>query len=64
MPAIQSAIFKSKDGKFMVHKTTITDIKPVNYYETVIEKAPFEELEELSRGLLRSSLLSKNAAQS
>ena len=46
MPAIQSAIFKSKDGKFMVHKTTITDIKPVNYYETVIEKAPFEELED------------------
>ena len=40
MPAIQTAIFKSKDGKFMVHKTTITDIKPVNYYQTVIEAEP------------------------
>ena len=47
MPAIQSVIFKSKDGKFMVHKTTITDIKPVNYYETVLENAPFEELDDI-----------------
>ena len=40
MPAIQTVVFKSKDGKFIVNKTTITDIKPVNYYQTVIETEP------------------------
>jgi len=43
MPAIQTVVFKSKDSKFIVNKTTITDIKPVNYYQTVIESEPFEE---------------------
>ena len=37
MPIIESRIFKSKDGNFLIHKTVITDIKPVKYYETVIE---------------------------
>jgi len=42
MPVIQTVIFKSKDGKFIVNKTTITDIKPVNYFQAVLENSPKE----------------------
>ena len=32
MPVIETVVFKSKDGKYIVNKTTITDIKPVNFF--------------------------------
>lgn len=46
MPAIQTFIFKSRDGKFIVNKTTITDIKPIHYYHAVLENEPREPNEE------------------
>lgn len=36
MPRIESTVRKSQDGKLLIHKTTITDIKPVSYYEVVL----------------------------
>ena len=42
MPAIESQVFKSRDGKFIVHRTTITDIKPVAYFHAVLENDPKE----------------------
>jgi hypothetical protein len=42
MPLIESKITRSKDGKFMIHKTTITTIKPTEYYKVVMN-APVEE---------------------
>ena len=42
MPVIETAVFKSKDGKYIVNKTTITDIKPVNYFKAVIDNDPKE----------------------
>jgi hypothetical protein len=36
MPIIRSSISKSKDGKYIVQRTTITNIKPVAYYEAVL----------------------------
>ena len=36
MPIIEEKIQKSADGKFIVHKTVITWIKPVGYYEKVL----------------------------
>ena len=36
MPIIESRIAKSKDGRFVIHKVVITDIKPVEYYEKVM----------------------------
>ena len=45
MPIVQARVFKSKSGKFLVHKTTITDIKPVDYYQAVFE-GPGQEVEE------------------
>ena len=36
-PILETHIGKSKDGRYIIHKTVITDIKPVKYYEKVIE---------------------------
>ena len=37
MPKIEFSARRSKDGRFIIHKTTFTDIKPVKYYEKVLE---------------------------
>ncbi len=42
MPIIETRISKSKDGRFLIHKTVITDIKPVEYYKVVLEKESAE----------------------
>ncbi len=39
MPIIDTSIIKSDDGKWIVHKTTITSIKPTKYYEKVLDRA-------------------------
>lgn len=36
MPLIESKFKKSKDGKYLVHTTTITTIRPVAYFEKVV----------------------------
>jgi len=43
MPIIRASISKSKDGKFVVQRTTITHIKPVAYYEAVLAGKAIEE---------------------
>ncbi len=49
MPIVEARVFKSKNGKFLVHKTIITDIKPLEYYNAVVEGpgAQTEEVQEL-----------------
>ena len=37
MPIVESKVAKSKDEKYVIHRTIITDIKPVGYYEKVME---------------------------
>jgi hypothetical protein len=37
MPIIETRISKSKDGKYLVHRTQIVDIKPVEYWEKVFD---------------------------
>lgn len=37
MPQIETKIYKSKDNKFIIHKTIITAIKPLAYYKAVLE---------------------------
>tara|TARA_Y100000034_G_scaffold114516_1_gene150715 strand:+ start:559 stop:726 length:168 start_codon:yes stop_codon:yes gene_type:complete len=34
-PILETQISKSKDGKYVIHRTVITDIKPVAYFEKV-----------------------------
>ena len=45
MPVIESSIRKSKDGKWIIHKTIITDFKPVAYYEKVVADLPESDAE-------------------
>ena len=35
-PVVESSVTKSQDGKWLIHKTVITDIKPVSYFEKVL----------------------------
>ena len=35
-PIIESAVSTSEDGKWIIHKTIITDIKPKSYFEKVM----------------------------
>ncbi len=35
-PIIETKVSKSEDGKWLIHKTIITDIKSVNYYDKVL----------------------------
>ena len=37
MPIIETVITKSEDKEWVIHKTVITDIKPISYYEKVKE---------------------------
>lgn len=48
MPQIETKIFKSKDGKLLIHKTIITSIKPSAYYEAVLSSEGYssEAIEE------------------
>ncbi len=50
MPVVRTKVSKSKDGKYVMHTTEITSIKPVSYYEAVLssEQGESEKLEEAS----------------
>ncbi|MFO7710979.1 MAG: hypothetical protein R6V53_04400 [Candidatus Woesearchaeota archaeon] len=37
MPYIETKVEKSKDGKYIVNKTTITHVRPVEYYQAVLD---------------------------
>jgi hypothetical protein len=37
MPRIESYIFKSKDNKYIIQKTTISTVRPVGYYHKIME---------------------------
>ena len=37
-PVIETSIRMSEDGRRIISKTTITDIKPVTYFEKVLGK--------------------------
>lgn len=36
-PIIETKVRKSNDGNWVIHQTKITDIKPVSYFERVLE---------------------------
>ena len=50
MPYLKTQVFKSKDGKYLINRTTITTIKPVVYMQTILDGEPQvidEDIEEL-----------------
>lgn len=50
MPKVEFQAHRSKDGKYVIHRTVITDIKPIAYYEKVLvgENTAAEESAALS----------------
>ena len=36
-PIIETRINKSKDGKWLIHRTVIVDIKPIAYLKEIIK---------------------------
>lgn len=38
-PIVETKISKSKDGKWVMHRTIITDIKPATYYQAVLKSS-------------------------
>ena len=40
-PIIETAISVSEDRKWVIHKTIVTDIKPVTYLEKVMQNKSF-----------------------
>jgi hypothetical protein len=46
MPYIETKIEKSKDGKYVIHKTIITHVRPVNYYQAILDDKPEEALKD------------------
>lgn len=48
MPGIECTIGRSKDGRFVIHRTIITHVKPSAYYRAVMDgKEPEEQLQEI-----------------
>ena len=37
MPLLDTRVYKSKDGKYIINEVRIKTIKPVNYYNAIIE---------------------------
>lgn len=37
MPIVESSVSKSDDGKWIIHKTIITSIKSIKYYQKMLE---------------------------
>ena len=53
MPLIETTIRKSKDGSYLINKTTITSIKPVEYFQAVLDsEEPLDTEEETSQEVL------------
>ena len=38
-PILETSVQISEDGKWIMHKTIITDIKPVSYFEKVLSNS-------------------------
>ena len=55
MPLIESKVSRSKDGKYLIHRTTITFLRPTAYYEAILAnnvKVTEEDVAETNDGLL------------
>ena len=37
MPRIETRLSKSKDGRFLIHRTIITHVRPVAYYQAILD---------------------------
>ena len=51
MPVVRSGYSKSKDGKYIIHKTVITTIRPLEYFEKVLSSEGEADVQEVSDAL-------------
>jgi len=42
MPLIESKVFKTPDNRYMVHRTILSQVKPVEYYKAILENSSEE----------------------
>ncbi len=57
MPLIETKVSKSKDGRFLIHRTIITHIKPMVYYKAIVENASKDvEVEEIDMADLEEAM--------
>lgn len=55
MPNVESVFSKSKDGKYLIHRTIITTVRPVEYFEKVLSDGESESPQAISGEELASS---------
>ena len=48
MPVIETRLSKSRDGKYLIHRTIITHVRPIAYYKAVLEEKESIEVEDLA----------------
>ena len=48
MPLVESRFSKSKDGRFIIHKTIITTIRPTTYFEKIMESEGTVDTDDVS----------------
>ena len=56
MPIIKTDVLRSKDGKYLIHRTTITHIKPMSYYQAIVNNA--EDVQKIDELDLATALAS------
>ncbi|MGV8163195.1 MAG: hypothetical protein ACP5N2_07735 [Candidatus Nanoarchaeia archaeon] len=56
MPIVQARILKSKDGKYLIHRTEITTIRPMAYYEVILHDKEGKETAEVSEEEIQTLL--------
>jgi len=61
MPLIETRFSKSKNGKYLIHKTIITTIRPTNYFEKILESEGTVSDEEVQQNL--STLVNDGLAE-
>ncbi|MBT5022272.1 hypothetical protein HON01_05595 [Candidatus Woesearchaeota archaeon] len=45
MPNIETRLRKSKDGKYLINQTIITHVRPLDYYEAILNGSLDGDLE-------------------
>ncbi len=48
MPNVESVFSKSKDGKYLIHRTIITTVRPVEYFEKILSESGGENPEPIT----------------
>lgn len=56
MPLIQTRIRRVKDSNLILHQTIVSDVRPIQYYEAVVDKSN-SKLETRMEGLVEEIVI-------